>query len=134
MRATLVALNEGPDLVLAKPLMLLGRHAECDVQLHSGKISRRHCIVARVNDRLVIRDLGSTNGVRINGERVAEGELNHGDEVAIGNFHYRVSVDGGHADGDAAPVEPIVSTEQPMPLTHAPDAPILMSKKAPPQP
>jgi pSer/pThr/pTyr-binding forkhead associated (FHA) protein len=92
MQVTLQTLSNGPDLHLDKPVMLLGRHEECDVQLSSAKVSRRHCVIAAVNSRLVIRDLGSTNGVRINGQRHDEGELHHGDELAIGNFRYRVRI------------------------------------------
>jgi len=47
-----------------------------------------------VSDYLVIRDLGSTNGVRINGDRVAEGRLDDGDEVTIGANRFRVELDG----------------------------------------
>ena len=46
-----------------------------------------------MNEFLVIRDLGSTNGVRINGTRVAEGKLVPGDELTIGNFKYQVCGD-----------------------------------------
>ena len=49
--------------------------------------------MAQVHDYLVIRDLGSTHGVRINGERVAEGKLRPGDELQIGNFKYQVCGD-----------------------------------------
>ena len=93
MSVTLKALSEGPDLILNKPVLLLGRHEECDVQLHSSKVSRRHCIIAFLDDRVLIRDLGSTNGVRINGETVTEAPIKDGDEVAIGNFCYRVKMD-----------------------------------------
>jgi predicted component of type VI protein secretion system len=72
----------------------MGRHPECDIQLNSRKISRRHCIVATVNNYLVVRDLGSTNGIRINGVRVLEGRLNQGDELTVGSFQYRVNLDG----------------------------------------
>lgn len=91
MPAQLVALNDGPSILLDKPILLLGRHPECDIQIDSRKISRRHCCIAQVSDYLVVRDLGSTNGVRINGTRVNEGRLNAGDELTIGNHRYRVS-------------------------------------------
>jgi predicted component of type VI protein secretion system len=71
--------------------MLVGRHPECDIQIESRKISRRHCCIAEVGDYLVVRDLDSTNGVRINGVRVQEGTLHAGDELTIGNRRYRVS-------------------------------------------
>lgn len=93
MPVMLLSLSDGPSILLDKPILLFGRHAECDVQLNSKKVSRRHCCLAQVNDYLVIRDLGSTNGVKINGERVTEGRLRPGDELEIGNFRYQVCGD-----------------------------------------
>ena len=90
MPAHLLSLADGPSILLDKPILLFGRHEECDVQLNSKKVSRRHCVLAQVQDYLVIRDLGSTNGVQINGIRVVEGRLYPGDELVIGNFRYQV--------------------------------------------
>src|SRR5437660_4634932 len=90
MPPQLLALTEGPNIPLDKPIVLLGRHQECDIQLASRKVSRRHCCVAQVKDYLVVRDLGSTNGIRVNGVRVLEGALRHGDELTIGNARYQV--------------------------------------------
>src|SRR6516165_3753857 len=94
MPPQLVALNDGPSILLDKPILLLGRHQECDIQLNSRKVSRRHCCIAQVKDYLAIRDLCSTNGIRINGTKVAEGSLHHGDELTIGNFQFRVRFPG----------------------------------------
>jgi predicted component of type VI protein secretion system len=91
MPAQLVSLTDGPSILLDKPILLIGRHPECDIQIDSRKISRRHCCIAQVNDYLVVRDLGSTNGVRINGVRVLEGRLHAADELTIGGCSYRVS-------------------------------------------
>ncbi len=104
MAAHLLSLADGPSIMLDKPILLFGRHEECDIQLNSKKVSRRHCVLAQVEDYLVIRDLGSTNGVKINGERVAEGKLRPGDEVQIGNFRYQVCGDllGRSKSGAAA--------------------------------
>jgi predicted component of type VI protein secretion system len=93
MPAQLMALDNSASILLDKPIMLVGRHPECDIQIDSRKISRRHCCIAQVSDYLVIRDLGSTNGIRINGTRVQEGKLSAGDEVTIGNNRYQVSWD-----------------------------------------
>src|SRR5258708_3747586 len=90
MPAQLLSLNEGPAILLDKPILLLGRDLECDIRLDSRKIPRRHCCIAQVGDQLVVRDLGSTNGLRINGIRVVEGHLKAGDELTIGNFRYKV--------------------------------------------
>jgi pSer/pThr/pTyr-binding forkhead associated (FHA) protein len=91
MLAQLFSLGEGPSILLDKPILLIGRDPECDIQIDSRKISRRHCCIAQVNDYLVVRDLGSTNGIRINGMRVQEGNLKANDELTIGGNRYRVS-------------------------------------------
>src|SRR3954454_18873912 len=91
MPAQLVALTDGPDILVDKPILLLGRHPECDIQIESRKISRRHCCIAQVEDYLVVRDLDSTNGIRINGVRVLEGRLHAGDELTVGGTRYRVT-------------------------------------------
>src|SRR5215831_12962307 len=101
MPAQLVALDDGPSILVDKPILLLGRHPECDIQIDSRKISRRHCCIAQVDDYLVVRDLDSTNGIRINGVRVLEGKLIPGDELTIGNHRYRVIQD------DALPAPPL---------------------------
>ena len=93
MPAHLLSLTDGPSILVDKPILLFGRHQECDVQLNSKKISRKHCALAQVEGYLVARDLGSTNGIRINGDRVIEGSLYPGDEFQIGNFRYQVCGD-----------------------------------------
>jgi hypothetical protein len=102
MPAQLQAVNGGSSILLDKPILLLGRDPECDIQLESPKISRRHCCLAQVGDSLVVRDLGSTNGIRINGVRVLEGHLKGGDELTIGNHRYQVRWDAlaGSAPSD----------------------------------
>jgi pSer/pThr/pTyr-binding forkhead associated (FHA) protein len=93
MPAQLIALPDGLRILVDKPILLLGRDAECDIQIDSRKVSRRHCCIAQVGEELVVRDLGSTNGIRINGVRVLEGRLKAGDELAIGNHRYQVRWD-----------------------------------------
>jgi pSer/pThr/pTyr-binding forkhead associated (FHA) protein len=129
MPAQLLALTDGPSILLDKPILLLGRHGECDIQLNSRKVSRRHCCIAHVNDYLVVRDLGSTNGVRINGHRVIEGKLNAGDELTVGNFRYQVHLDADSSDAEPrstppppkaqAALEQLESADEPVPLDDA---------------
>jgi len=122
MPPQLRALTEGPDLLLDKPIILIGRQQECDVQIPSRKVSRRHCCIAQVNDHLVIRDLYSTNGVRINGVRVREGNLQAGDELTIGNLRYEVCdlpqprAANGKLVKPRRRNDPLESCEQPIPL------------------
>lgn len=137
MPAQLVSLVDGPNILLDKPILLFGRHVECDVQLQSRKVSRLHCCVAQVTDYLVVRDLGSTNGVRINGEKVVEGKLGDGDELTIGNFRYQVRTGAPSAVGEtvAAPDDDaqLEQAEKPVPIKQARESQILPARKAGPR-
>jgi predicted component of type VI protein secretion system len=151
MPAQLVALDDSASILLDKPILLLGRHPECDIQIDSRKISRRHCCIAQVSDYLVVRDLGSTNGIRINGVRLIEGRLASGDELTIGNNRYKVSWDGAAVNPprppkkqtfvaptpkDAVPDDLLESCDEPIPLAEpeAADAiaPSVAASEAPP--
>ncbi len=102
LRLTPLVKGSGPTVLLQRPIYLVGRHPECDLQLELPKVSRRHCCFALAYDRLVVRDLGSRNGIRVNGREVVETQLFRGDEVAIGPLIYRVEQDavaGGPAPG-----------------------------------
>ncbi len=90
MPARLVALDEGSDIPLDHSLVVVGRHPLCDVRLDSLRISRHHCCMTQDQEDLVVRDLGSTNGIRINGERVERGRLRPGDELSIAHIRYRL--------------------------------------------
>lgn len=90
MPARLVALDEGSDIALDRSMVVVGRHPLCDVRLDSLRISRHHCCMTQDKDELVVRDLGSTNGIRINGERVERGRLRTGDELSIAHIRYRL--------------------------------------------
>ena len=76
----LVALDGGPDIPLEAQSLVIGRRRGCDVRLESFRVSRLHCVLARADGVLWVRDLGSTNGTRINGRRVDSGRLRPGDE------------------------------------------------------
>jgi pSer/pThr/pTyr-binding forkhead associated (FHA) protein len=105
MPAQLVPLTEGRTITLDKGIIVVGRHAECDIQILSPKISRLHCCVAQVGPYLVVRDLQSTNGIRVNGVRVLEGRLGAGDELTIGNHRFKVTGDVAPLKQGPAPVE-----------------------------
>lgn len=88
----LVPLEEGEIIPLDKAIVFIGRHPDCDVMLpNSRKVSRKHCCIAQINRTLVVRDLGSMNGVRVN-EHVTRDErkLRIGDEIWIGDTGFRV--------------------------------------------
>jgi Protein of unknown function (DUF3662)/FHA domain len=81
-RAFLV--GEGKRIVLSGNRVLLGRSRECDFMLDDPNVSRHHAELRREGDAWVVADLGSTNGVKVNGSRVNEAELGPGDEITLG--------------------------------------------------
>jgi hypothetical protein len=76
-------------------MIVVGRHPQCDARLDSLRVSRHHCCMTQDHGEVVIRDLGSTNGIRINGQRVEFGRLRPGDELSIAHIRYRL--DNGQA-------------------------------------
>lgn len=87
----------GQTIPLDKAVLFFGRHPDCDVRLvGSPKVSRRHCCIAQVDDRWVLRDLGSMNGCHVNGKRVErEADLSAGDEVLVGDIAFAVAEASG---------------------------------------
>lgn len=105
MAVYLIPVDKGRPIVLDKAVVFIGRHPECDVILKaSRKVSRKHCCLAQVESRIVIRDLGSMNGIRLNGRRVKkEATVKLGDEITIGDVTY-VLKSRGRLDSDSDPV------------------------------
>jgi pSer/pThr/pTyr-binding forkhead associated (FHA) protein len=85
-----IAIDEGPDITLDRAMVVVGRDPDCDARLNSLRVSRHHCCMTRVDEQVVVRDLGSTNGIRINGMRVETGKLRPGDELSIAHIRYRL--------------------------------------------
>jgi hypothetical protein len=79
-----------PDIRVDSPLVLVGRHPQCDARLASDWVSLRHCVLAEDAGEVVVRDLVSTNGTWINGRRVVRGRLKPGDEMWIAHICYRL--------------------------------------------
>ena len=103
MPARLVSLSGQPDIKLAGILTVVGRRHDCDVRVDSSRVSRRHCCLAMSRDEVVVRDLSSTNGTWVNGERiVAAAELRHGDELGIAHLRYRLEITRDARDGEGA--------------------------------
>jgi pSer/pThr/pTyr-binding forkhead associated (FHA) protein len=83
----------GPDAGKKKRFkgvrMIIGRTPGVDLLLSDQSVSRRHVELIHGDDGVVMRDLGSGNGTKVNGTRVAEKKLEHGDEIAIGKTKIR---------------------------------------------
>ncbi len=90
MRARLVPVDGGPVLDLSKDLTLVGRSEDCDLFIDHKSVSKQHCVLVKTEGLVLVRDLGSTNGTRVNGTRVRRAALLPNDNLAIANFKYFV--------------------------------------------
>jgi hypothetical protein len=81
-QALLVA--EGRRNVLRGERVLVGRSRECEVTVSDPNVSRRHIELRRGERGWTAVDLGSTNGMKVNGRRIGQAELNPGDRITIG--------------------------------------------------
>jgi two-component system, NtrC family, response regulator HydG len=79
--------------------LLVGQSPVCDFRLEDPMVSRRHASFEIVGERVRVRDLGSTNGTRVNGIAVVEAFLVGGESVAIGESELQLS----RVAGEAAP-------------------------------
>ncbi|MBD0290747.1 MAG: DUF3662 and FHA domain-containing protein [Thermoleophilia bacterium] len=69
--------------------VVLGRSRECDVRLEDANVSRRHAEIRQEDGAWWIVDLGSTNGVEVNGRRVERAKLTEADRVVLGRTELR---------------------------------------------
>jgi pSer/pThr/pTyr-binding forkhead associated (FHA) protein len=90
MHAQLIPFDGTAAIDIVKDLTLVGRREECDLRLHHKSISKLHCIIVKTDGLLFLRDLGSTNGTRVNGERVRRAALLPNDQLAIAGHKFRV--------------------------------------------
>ena len=68
-----------------KRVMVLGRAQDCDIRLADPNVSRRHAEVRQEETSYWIVDLGSTNGMEVNGRRLRQAKLEDGDRVTLGS-------------------------------------------------
>ncbi len=98
MIAKLIPIDGAPPIVVGKEVSLVGRKSGlCDIVVDHPSISKLHCVVARTDGLLFIRDLGSTNGTKVNGQRVTRAALLPGDELAFASVRYRVYLGPGES-------------------------------------
>ena len=109
VRAQLIPVEGGAPINIVKDLTVVGRTEECDLRLDHKSISKMHCVIVRTDGLLLLRDLGSTNGTRVNGQRVRRAALLPNDQVSIAGFKFRVWLGPGE---DPPAVQPHEHTQQ----------------------
>ena len=86
----LVPVGGGDAIPLVSDVMTIGRRESCDICLKFQNISGTHCELSLRNGVWHIRDLNSTNGIKVNGERTLRRPLRPGDEVSVANHKYTI--------------------------------------------
>ena len=82
----------GQIIPVSTEKFIIGRAIDCHLKSRSELISRYHCAIL-VGDGVVVRDLGSRNGVRLNGEKIStEQNLKNGDKLEIGPLEFYAHV------------------------------------------
>jgi FhaA, N-terminal domain/FHA domain len=83
-RRQALLVGDGRRNVLSGSRVVLGRSREADIVLQDPNVSRRHAELRRDESGWQIVDLGSTNGIKVNGRRVNNQPLSQGDQITIG--------------------------------------------------
>ena len=83
-RRQALLVGEGRRNVLSGDRVVIGRSRECDLVVSDPNVSRRHAELRRDENGWHAVDLGSTNGVKVNGQRVDQVVLRDGDRLTVG--------------------------------------------------
>jgi adenylate cyclase len=102
MLGKLIPCGGGDTIPLVSPKLLVGRRSSCDIKLDFPNVSSHHCEFELKDGYWHIRDLGSSNGIKVNGERCSTKCLMPGDDVVIAKHAFRIEYT---VSGNAPPPE-----------------------------
>ena len=105
----LIPVGGGDAIPLVRSTMKIGRRDSCDICLRFPNISGMHCELSFKDGYWVIRDLNSTNGIKVNGERLRFRPLRPGDRLTIGKRDYTIQYELAAAGQSA--LEAVLSEE-----------------------
>jgi pSer/pThr/pTyr-binding forkhead associated (FHA) protein len=90
MKAELVPDNGDPPIPITRDVTVVGRRDYCDVIIDDPSLSKRHCVLVKTDGLLVIRDLGTTNGTKVKGQRIRWAALLPDDRISMGSYKVRI--------------------------------------------
>lgn len=102
----LVPVGGGDPIPLLGTSLVVGRRESSDIVLRFPNVSGRHCELVVVDGYWMVKDLGSSNGTKVNGVRVAEQRLEPGDKVAVANHEFEILYEPSRLGAVARPAEP----------------------------
>ncbi len=90
MKAELIPADGGAPIPITKDVTVLGRREYCDIQIDDPSLSKRHCVLVKTDGLLVIRDLATTNGTKVKGQKIRWAALLPEDRIALGSVKFQV--------------------------------------------
>jgi predicted component of type VI protein secretion system len=90
MKAELVPENGDPPIPIVRDVTVVGRREYCDVVIPHHSLSKRHCVLVKTDGLLVIRDLVTTNGTKVKGQKVRWAALLPDDRISLGAYKVRI--------------------------------------------
>ncbi len=81
----------GDPIPLLREKLVVGRRSSCDISLKFPNVSSHHCELEFTNGYWIVRDLGSRNGIKVNGERVESKWLMPGDILHVARHRFEVN-------------------------------------------
>jgi predicted component of type VI protein secretion system len=114
MYGELIPIGGGDSIPLLKRQLLIGRRESCDIVLRFANVSAHHAQLIIENGYLYVRDMHSSNGIKINDLRVEKGQqrrLSPGDILAVAKHRYRVDYDPAELGAIGPPPAEDVSEE-----------------------
>jgi hypothetical protein len=103
---------EGKVFDLIEDRITIGRALDNMIRLEDGTVSHHHAVLQVDGNEYKIRDLNSTNGTRVNGMRIVEAKLHHGDQVRLGSVEMRFESDVKKASQPLPPTQTGVDITQ----------------------
>lgn len=93
--AQLIPLAGGNPVTIDRDVSVIGRQREtCDIVVDRKSVSKIHCVLVRTDGLLFVRDLFSTNGIKVNGQRIVRGALLPGDILSLASEKFRIHLSG----------------------------------------
>jgi adenylate cyclase len=105
MYGELLPLGGGDPIPLLTPALLIGRRESADIVLRFPNVSGHHCELSLDGGYWTIKDLRSSNGIKVNGSRVTEQKLRPGDKLSIAKHDFEIVFDPIRLGGTAPVAE-----------------------------
>lgn len=103
MLGELLPVGGGDPIPLLKSPLLVGRRESCDIVLRFPNVSGSHCELSIDGGYWTVRDMGSSNGTKVNGARVSEQRLDPGDTLTIAKHQFEIAYEPSKLGAKALP-------------------------------